>query len=66
MTHAATPSSPPERFRVLHALRIKGFAKAEVIAEIADLPVGVTREHLVVLQSAGSTSVPRPPAPCGS
>ncbi|MFT3854003.1 MAG: hypothetical protein QM733_14860 [Ilumatobacteraceae bacterium] len=39
-------------FRALHALRIKGFAKVEVIAEIADVPVGEAREHLVAFEAA--------------
>lgn len=38
-------------FRTLHALRIKGFAKVEVIAEIADVPVGEAREHLVSFEA---------------
>jgi hypothetical protein len=38
-------------FRTFHALRIKGFAKAEVIAEVADLPVSIVDEHLGDLQS---------------
>lgn len=33
-------------FRTFHALRIKGFAKVETIAEVADLPVSVVEEHL--------------------
>src|SRR3954454_968590 len=33
-------------FRTFHALRIKGFAKADTIAEVADLPLGVVEEHL--------------------
>ena len=36
-------------FRTLHALRIKGFAKVEVVAEIADVDVHEAREHLVLL-----------------
>ena len=38
-------------FRTFHALRIKGFAKAEVVAEVADLPLPVVEEHLADLQS---------------
>ena len=34
MAHQSAPS-----FRTLHALRIKGFAKAETLAELADLDV---------------------------
>ena len=30
-------------FRTFHALRIKGFAKAEVVAEVADLPLSIVR-----------------------
>ena len=37
-------------FRTFHALRIKGFAKAETVAEVADLPVAVVDEHLSGLQ----------------
>jgi hypothetical protein len=33
-------------FRTFHALRIKGFAKADVIAEVADLPLSLVEEHL--------------------
>lgn len=33
-------------FRTFHALRIKGFAKAETIAEVADLPLTIVDEHL--------------------
>lgn len=33
-------------FRTFHALRIKGFAKAETIAEVADLPLSIVDEHL--------------------
>jgi hypothetical protein len=43
------PSDP--FFRSFHALRIKGFAKADVIAEVADLPVSVVEEHLSDLKS---------------
>lgn len=38
-------------FRTFHALRIKGFAKAEVIAEVADLPLSLVDEHLQGLQA---------------
>jgi len=38
------PSDP--FFRTFHALRIKGFAKADTIAEVADLPLAVVEEHL--------------------
>lgn len=33
-------------FRSFHALRIKGFARAETIAEVADLPLALVEEHL--------------------
>ena len=42
-------------FRTLHALRIKGFAKVEVIAEIADIPHDEAHAHLLALQSAELT-----------
>jgi hypothetical protein len=41
MSHASDPF-----FRTFHALRIKGFAKVETIAEVADLPVALVEEHL--------------------
>lgn len=45
MSHASDPF-----FRTFHSLRIKGFAKAETIAEVADLPLSVVEEHLDALQ----------------
>jgi len=45
MSHASDPF-----FRTFHALRIKGFAKADTIAEVADLPQSVVDEHLRDLQ----------------
>jgi len=45
MSHASDPF-----FRTFHAVRIKGFAKAETIAELADLPLAVVNEHLDGLQ----------------
>ncbi len=45
MAHASDPF-----FRTFHALRIKGFAKAETIAEVADLPFAVVDEHLAGLK----------------
>lgn len=45
MAHASDPF-----FRTFHALRIKGFAKAETIAEVADLPASVVEEHLAGLK----------------
>jgi hypothetical protein len=41
------PSDP--FFRTFHAVRIKGFAKAETLAEVADLPLSVVAEHLEAL-----------------
>ena len=38
-------------FRTFHALRIKGFAKVDVVAEVADLPVSLVEEHLGDLQN---------------
>lgn len=38
------------RFRSFHALRIKGFAKADVVAEIAALPLPEVEGHLADLQ----------------
>ena len=38
-------------FRTFHALRIKGFAKADTIAEVADLPLSLVEEHLQGLQA---------------
>ena len=37
-------------FRTFHALRIKGFAKADVVAEVSGLPAEVVDEHLVALK----------------
>ena len=45
MAHASDPF-----FRTFHALRIKGFAKAEVVAEVSDLPLTVVDQHLADLQ----------------
>jgi len=45
MSHASDPF-----FRTFHALRIKGFAKADTVAEVADLPQAVVDEHLQDLQ----------------
>jgi hypothetical protein len=38
------------RFLVLHALRVKGFAKVDVLAELTGLPQGDVEEHLRGLQ----------------
>lgn len=43
----AHPSDP--FFRTFHALRIKGFGKADVVAEVADLPLPLVDEHLAAL-----------------
>ena len=45
MAHQSDPF-----FRTFHVLRIKGFAKAETVAEVADLPCAVVEEHLADLQ----------------
>jgi hypothetical protein len=37
-------------FRTFHALRIKGFAKSETIAEVADLPLAAVEHHLTQLR----------------
>ncbi|MFM2070500.1 MAG: hypothetical protein RLZZ623_763 [Actinomycetota bacterium] len=47
--HMAQASDP--FFRTFHALRIKGFAKAEVVAEVADLPQSIVEQHLLDLQA---------------
>jgi len=44
----AHPSDP--FFRTFHALRIKGFAKSDMVAEVADLPLAVVTEHLSALE----------------
>jgi hypothetical protein len=44
-------ASDPQ-FRSFHALRIKGFAKSDVVAEIAGLALAEVEEHLVALQAA--------------
>ena len=38
------------RFRVLHALRIKGFAKIDVLCELSGLPAADVDDHLKALQ----------------
>jgi hypothetical protein len=43
--HVSEPS-----FRTFHALRIKGFAKVEVVAEIADVELDEAHAHLLDLQ----------------
>ena len=42
-------SSSDPLFRTFHALRLKGFAKADTVAEVADLPIAVVDEHLRAL-----------------
>lgn len=42
-------SSSDPFFRTFHALRLKGFAKADTVAEVADLPLAVVEEHLRAL-----------------
>lgn len=42
-----------DRFRTFHALRIKGFAKPDVVAEIADLDLDDVEPILVQLQQEG-------------
>ncbi len=44
----ATASDP--FFRTFHALRIKGFAKADMIGEVAGLPDEVVEQHLLALK----------------
>jgi hypothetical protein len=48
MPHRSDP-----RFQTFHALRIKGFAKSDTLAEIADLPVEDVDVHLAQLQASG-------------
>ena len=47
--------SPP-RFRVHHALRIKGFGKVENVAELAGLTEEEAIEHLQAMQEEGHTT----------
>ncbi|MEO7369636.1 MAG: MarR family transcriptional regulator [Ilumatobacteraceae bacterium] len=47
--------SPP-RFRVHHALRIKGFVKVESLAELAGLPADEALHHLQAMQEEGHTN----------
>jgi len=42
-------SSSDPFFRTFHALRLKGFAKSDTVAEVADLPLALVDEHLGVL-----------------
>ena len=48
MTHRSLPL-----FRTHHALRIKGFAKTEVVAVVAGHDLDTTQQHLVQLQDSG-------------
>lgn len=50
MAHESHP-----RFRVHHALRIKGFVKIENLAELAGLPEEEVFEHLCAMQQEGHT-----------
>lgn len=50
MAHTSEP-----RFRVHHALRIKGFAKVDHLSPLAGLPEPHVVEHLETLQSNGLT-----------
>jgi hypothetical protein len=43
------PSDP--FFRTFHALRIKGFATLETVAEVSDLPLSIVQEHLADLKA---------------
>jgi hypothetical protein len=47
--------SPP-RFRVHHALRIKGFVKIEHLADLAGLPEDEVLTHLQAMQEEGQTN----------
>lgn len=48
--HTMSQQSDPF-FRSFHALRIKGFATTEVVAEVADLPQPLVTEHLRDLEA---------------
>jgi hypothetical protein len=50
MGHTSSPD-----FLTLHALRIKGFAKSDVLAEIAALPTADVDSHLQAFRDAGHT-----------
>jgi hypothetical protein len=50
MAHSSEP-----RFRVHHALRIKGFAKVDHLSPLAGLPEPHVVEHLTTLQAEGLT-----------
>ena len=45
------PHQSDPRFCVLHALRVKGFAKVEVLAELTALPADDVEQHLTALQA---------------
>ena len=51
MAHESNP-----RFRVHHALRIKGFVKVETLAELAGLPEDQVLAHLQEMQQQGQTN----------
>jgi hypothetical protein len=44
------PHQSDPRFRVLHALRVKGFAKVDVLADLTALPAADVEQHLTSLQ----------------
>jgi hypothetical protein len=46
MAHSSDPF-----FRTFHALRIKGFAKADAVAEVTAMPVPLVQQHLADLQA---------------
>jgi hypothetical protein len=52
--HMAHDSHP--RFRVHHALRIKGFVKVENVAELSGLPEEEVLSHLQAMQEEGQTN----------
>ena len=45
------PRTSDPLFRTFHALRIKGFARAETVADVADLPLATVEQHLSDLQA---------------
>jgi hypothetical protein len=55
MVRRMAHDSPP-RFRVHHALRIKGFVRVEHLAELAGLPEDEVLTHLQAMQEEGQTN----------
>jgi len=55
IVRAMAHDSPP-RFRVHHALRIKGFGKVENVADLAGLTEEEAIEHLQAMQEEGHTT----------